>query len=71
MVGMWITLLFIPKKIWFIILAFIIWRILDIVKPFPANIAEKLKGGLGIMMDDIIAGIYALSITHIIINIII
>ncbi|MCF6269070.1 MAG: phosphatidylglycerophosphatase A [Melioribacteraceae bacterium] len=71
MVGMWITLLFIPKKIWFIILAFIIWRILDIVKPFPANIAEKLKGGLGIMLDDIIAGIYALSISHIIISIII
>lgn len=71
MVGMWITLLFIPKKIWFIILAFIIWRVLDIVKPFPANIAEKLEGGLGIMLDDIIAAIYALVISHIIINIII
>ena len=71
MVGMWITLLFIPKKIWFIILAFIIWRILDIVKPFPANIAEKLNGGLGIMLDDVIAAIYALAISHIIINIII
>lgn len=71
MVGMWITLLFIPKKIWFIILAFIIWRILDIVKPFPANIAEKLDGGLGIMLDDIIAGIYALAISHIVINLII
>jgi phosphatidylglycerophosphatase A len=71
MVGMWITLLFIPKKIWFIIVAFIIWRFLDIVKPFPANIAEKLNGGLGIMLDDIIAGIYALTILHIIINFII
>ena len=71
MVGMWITLLFIPKKIWFIILAFIIWRVLDIVKPFPANIAEKLEGGLGIMLDDIIAAIYALVISHIIINTII
>ena len=71
MVGMWITLLFIPKNIWFILLAFIIWRVLDIVKPFPANIAEKLNGGLGIMMDDIIAGIYALAISHIIINLII
>ena len=70
MVGMWITLLFIPKKIWFILIAFIIWRLLDIVKPFPANIAEKLKGGLGIMMDDVIAAIYALAISHIIINLI-
>ncbi len=71
MVGMWITLLFIPKKIWFILIAFVIWRILDIVKPFPANIAEKLKGGLGIMMDDVIAALYALAISHIIINLII
>ncbi len=71
MVGMWISLLFIPKKIWFIIMVFIIWRILDIFKPFPANIAEKLNGGLGIMLDDIIAGVYALTISHIIINFII
>jgi phosphatidylglycerophosphatase A len=69
-VGMWISLLFIPKKIWFILLTFIIWRLLDIIKPFPANIAEKFKGGLGIMLDDIIAGIYTLVIMHIIINII-
>jgi phosphatidylglycerophosphatase A len=70
MVGMWITLLFIPKKIWFILLAFIIWRVLDIVKPFPANIAEKLNGGVGIILDDVIAAIYALTISHIIINLI-
>ncbi len=67
MVGMWISLLFIPKTIWFILIAFILWRIFDITKPFPANIAEKLSGGLGIMLDDIIAAIYALTITHIII----
>jgi phosphatidylglycerophosphatase A len=67
MVGMWISLLFIPKQIWFILIAFVIWRILDITKPFPANIAEKLNGGLGIMLDDIIAAIYSLTITHIII----
>lgn len=67
MVGMWITLLFIPKKIWFIIIAFVIWRILDIIKPFPANVAEKIDGGLGIMLDDIIAAIYSLILTHIII----
>ncbi len=70
MVGTWITLLFIPKKIWLILLAFIIWRVLDIVKPFPANIAEKLNGGVGIILDDVIAAIYALTISHIIINII-
>jgi len=67
MVGMWITLLFIPKYIWYILIAFIIWRILDIIKPFPANIVEKIKGGWGIMLDDIVAGIYSLILVHIII----
>jgi len=70
MIGTWITLLFIPKNIWLILMAFIIWRVLDIVKPFPANIAEKLNGGVGIILDDVIAAIYALTISHIIINII-
>ena len=67
MVGMWISLIFIPKKIWFIVIAFVIWRVLDIIKPFPANVAEKINGGMGIMLDDIIAAIYTLAIIHIII----
>ncbi|VAX23080.1 Phosphatidylglycerophosphatase A [hydrothermal vent metagenome] len=66
-VGMWITLLFVPKYIWYIVFAFIIWRILDIVKPFPVNILEKIKGGWGIMLDDIVAGLYSLILVHIII----
>ena len=67
MVGMWISLLFVPKKIWFIIITFLIWRLLDIIKPFPARWIEKIKGGIGIMLDDIIAGIYTLILIHIII----
>ncbi len=66
-VGMWITLLFVPKYIWYIFFAFVIWRILDIVKPFPVNIIEKIKGGWGIMLDDIVAGLYSLILVHIII----
>lgn len=66
-VGMWITLLFVPKYIWYIVIAFVIWRILDIVKPFPVNILEKIKGGWGIMLDDIAAGLYSLILVHIII----
>ncbi|MGE5810915.1 MAG: phosphatidylglycerophosphatase A [Ignavibacteria bacterium] len=42
------------------------WRILDIIKPFPARKLEDLKGGLGIMMDDIVSGLYSLAIIHII-----
>ena len=57
-VGMWITLLFLPKKIWWIILAFIIWRVLDIVKPFPARRFDRLHGGAGIMLDDVVSALY-------------
>ena len=58
-VGMWITLLFLPKKIWWIVLAFLIWRAMDIIKPYPAGKFEEIKGGWGIMLDDIMAGIYS------------
>ena len=63
-VGMWISLLFLPKQIFISILAFIIWRAFDIVKPFPAKNLEKLEGGLGIMIDDVISGLYALIVLH-------
>ena len=65
-VGMWISLLFLPKILLISLLAFLLWRILDIIKPFPARNFEKLKGGLGIMLDDITSGIYSLIIVHII-----
>lgn len=65
MVGMWISLLFIPKTVLYVISAFLIWRVLDIIKPFPARQAEKLKGGLGVMLDDVISGFYSLIIIHI------
>ena len=57
-IGSWISLLFLPKKVWYIIPAFFIWRLLDIYKPFPANYFEKLKGGWGVILDDVISGIY-------------
>jgi len=67
-VGMWISLLFIPKKIWYIALVFVVWRAMDIIKIPPAKQAEKLKGGLGIMLDDIIAAFYCLIISNLLIN---
>jgi phosphatidylglycerophosphatase A len=65
-VGMWISLLFLPKILLISLLTFLIWRILDIIKPFPARNFEKLKGGIGIMLDDITSGIYSLIIVHLI-----
>ena len=63
-VGMWISLLFLPKEIWISVIVFLIWRIFDIIKPFPARRLEKLKGGLGIMIDDIISSFYVLLLVH-------
>jgi phosphatidylglycerophosphatase A len=44
---------------WTTILAFILFRFFDIVKPYPARRFESLHGGLGIMADDVVAGVYA------------
>ena len=63
-VGMWISLLFLPKEIWISVIVFLIWRIFDIIKPFPARRLEKLNGGLGIMIDDIISSFYVLLLVH-------
>ncbi len=65
-VGMWITVLFVPKRIMISLIAFLIWRFFDITKPYPARQMEKLHGGLGIMMDDVVAGIYSLVLVHLI-----
>jgi phosphatidylglycerophosphatase A len=42
-----------------VIIAFLLFRLFDIVKPYPARKMESLKGGLGIMADDLVAGAYA------------
>lgn len=66
-VGTWISLIALPKTIGIIITAFFLWRILDIIKPPPARNLERLKGGLGIMIDDVISGIYTLIIMHLVV----
>ena len=53
--GMWISIYALPVNYW--IAAFIVFRVVDILKPFPVNITEKLPGGIGIMADDIVGGI--------------
>jgi phosphatidylglycerophosphatase A len=63
-VGMWVALLFLPYRIGYLLSAFVLFRLFDILKPFPADHTQRLRGGLGIMVDDIIAGIYASAILH-------
>ncbi|MFC1556005.1 phosphatidylglycerophosphatase A [candidate division KSB1 bacterium] len=57
--GMAVTLIGLPKVLWIWLFAFIFFRIYDIFKPPPVRNLEFLPGGLGIMADDIMAGIYA------------
>ncbi len=59
-VGQWIALLFLPVYGWKVLLAsFLLFRLFDIWKPFPINRSQNLEGGWGIMIDDVLAGIYA------------
>ena len=51
-----------------LILGFIIFRILDVLKPFPANRFNRLRGSLGIMGDDIVAGVYTNIILRLILS---
>lgn len=58
--GQWITLAVAKLTIPSFIIGFLLFRIFDILKPYPANWADKkLAGGFGVMLDDIFAGIYA------------
>jgi phosphatidylglycerophosphatase A len=63
-VGQWIALLFLPRTFWIFVAGFIVFRILDIIKPFPAADLEELEGGVGIMLDDVIAAIYTNMAIH-------
>ncbi len=59
--GMWISLLFIPlKPIWIPLAAFGFFRLYDIWKPFPINKSQNLSGGWGVMIDDVLAGVFAI-----------
>jgi len=58
-VGMWASLLFLPFTVGTAALGFVLFRIMDVVKPYPARQLEDLPDGWGIMSDDLMAGIYA------------
>ena len=61
-VGFWITMTAVPVNWQWIVAGFVLFRIFDIVKPWPVKIADtKMTGGFGIMVDDALAGLYALG----------
>ena len=57
--GFFITMLWAPSTLFTIISGFILFRIFDIVKPFPVRRLEDVKEGYGVVLDDVAAGIYA------------
>jgi len=58
--GMVVTLIGLPFNLTTVVIGFIIFRILDILKPFPIGTLDKrLSGGIGIVADDVVAGIFA------------
>jgi len=64
-VGYWITLWAVPAEWIWILAGFVVFRVFDIVKPWPiSHLDRRVKGGFGIMIDDVIAGIMACGTLH-------
>jgi phosphatidylglycerophosphatase A len=57
--GLLLTLFFLPQTWASLSLGFVLFRFFDILKPFPIGRLERIKGGMGIVSDDLLAGIYA------------
>lgn len=67
-VGMLCALIALPADALIVLLAFILFRIFDILKPWPIGWCdEKVHGGLGIMLDDILAGLLSCAILHVVV----
>lgn len=59
-VGYWITMFLAPKSWLWMLVGFVLFRFFDIIKPWPISwLDRKVDGGLGIMIDDVLAGVYA------------
>ncbi|OHD68388.1 MAG: hypothetical protein A2W19_14310 [Spirochaetes bacterium RBG_16_49_21] len=58
LMGYWVSVLFYPFNLKVAVAAFFVFRLMDVVKPYPIGLLHKLGGGLGIMIDDCLAGLY-------------
>lgn len=64
-VGYWITMFMVPEGWLWVLLGFVGFRLFDILKPWPIGLADRaISGGLGIMLDDVLAGVYACVVLH-------
>ncbi|MDR3281747.1 MAG: phosphatidylglycerophosphatase A [Endomicrobium sp.] len=64
--GMWFSVAFLPKTFGFLLLGFLLFRMFDVRKPFFINKIQKLKGGWGVTLDDILSGVLVNMILQII-----
>lgn len=60
--GMTLSVLVFPLNAAVLVAGFVFFRVFDIVKPFPIRTSQRLTGGVGVMIDDVIAGLYALAL---------
>ena len=60
--GMTLSVLLLPLTLPVLLVGFVLFRVFDVVKPFPAGRAQALPGGVGVMVDDLIAGLYVLIV---------
>jgi len=66
-VGYWITMFLVPPGWGWVLAGFVLFRLIDIWKPWPIRwIDKEVDGGLGIMLDDVIAGLFCCLILHIV-----
>jgi len=64
-VGFVVAMAFLPTKLWVVVIAFAIFRLLDILKPPPINwIERRFKGGVAIVADDVVAGVLTNAVVH-------
>lgn len=64
-VGYWITMFAAPAGWLWILIGFVLFRLFDILKPWPISWCDKhVDGGFGIMIDDVLAGLMALAVMH-------
>ena len=60
--GMMLSVLTLSPTPAVLVSGFLLFRVFDVLKPFPANVAQRLPGGVGVMADDLVAGAYALAL---------
>ncbi|OGP62705.1 MAG: phosphatidylglycerophosphatase A [Deltaproteobacteria bacterium RBG_13_53_10] len=63
--GFFTAMMWVPKTFGFVILGFLLFRFFDILKPPPARRLERVRGGYGVVLDDVMAGLYANIVLHI------